>query len=830
MNWWRDFGFAARSLRKHPAFSVIAIATLALGIGASTAIFSVVNAVLLRPLPYANADRLAIITEDLRVRGVVDFPMAPGDIYDIRQQATFFDGIAALNTNRGAAFRAIEADRPEPIVVAGATTNVFKVLGVPVAYGRDFNDNDGIPNQFVQPPAPGAPAAQGPPPPPPLPVMGILGHSFWMSRFGGDTSIIGKTILIGNGRVAIIGVASPNAELLFPPTMQVDRRPDLWTALRVNFEGGSRQNVAFRLVGRVKDGASMQAARGQIEHIGAEIMERFPTRKTSGVTFRLEPMKEYLVGSVRPAVIALMGAVLFVLLIACANVANLLLVRASQRERELAVRAAIGGSPWTIVRQLLAESLLLATAAAVVGVMLAAVGVPLLLRLAPENLPRMTDVAIDPMVLGFTVVASFIAAVFFGLVPALRASRPNLAEVLRATGRSPSLAGAAGLRNAVIVAEVALSFVLLAGSGLMIRSFVRLAQVNPGFDPSGVLSFQIGNLGFTSQDEARGFMQQARDRLAALPGVSGVTTVSILPFGGNQTGARWGTHEASADPTKFRQGAVFDVMPGYFEMMKTRLIAGRTFTDADNTPTSNVVILDDAAAALAFKGEPAVGKTILARIRTEEPETFTVIGVVAHQRHTQLFGDEKESMYFPFYTRGGNTWAVRVNGDPRRIEPTIRSAITQIRSRALITNVRPLEGMVDVARAPTRFALVLMAVFAVIAAVLAGVGLYGVLSSVVRQRTSEIGIRMAFGSQASAIFKLILGQGLKLSAIGLVIGILVALAATRVMSSMLVGVAPHDPLTFVAMTLVFLIVAAAACWLPARRAAGLDPNSALREE
>lgn len=830
MNWWRDFGFAARSLRKHPAFAITAISTLALGIGASTAIFSVVNAVLLRPLPYADADRLAIITEDLRVRGVVDFPMAPGDIYDLRRQATFFDGIAALNTNRGVAFRAIEADRPEPIVIANATTNVFKVLGVPVVYGRDFTDADGVPNQFIPQAPPGAAGVQGPPPPPPLPTMGILGHSFWQSRFGGDTSVIGKTIFIGGGRVTVVGIASPNAELLFPPTMQVERRPDLFTALRVNFEGGSRQNVAFRLVGRLKDGVSIQAARGQIEHIGAEIMDRFPTRKTAGVTFRLEPMKDYLVRSVRPAVIALMGAVLFVLLIACANVANLLLVRASQRERELAVRAAIGGSPWTIVRQLLAESLLLAAAAAALGVLLAAVGVPLLLRLAPANLPRMVDVSIDPMVLAFTIVASVVAAVVFGLIPALRASRPNLADVLRATGRSPSLASAASLRNAVIVAEVALSFVLLAGSGLMIRSFVRLTQVDPGFDPSGVLTFQIGNLGFTSGDEARGFMSQAQERLGALPGVRGVAVAGILPFSATQTGARWGTHEAAADPTRFRQGATFNVMPGYFEMMKTRVIAGRAFTAADNVPTSNVVILDDEAARLAFKGEPAVGKTILARIRTEEPETFTVIGVVAHQRHTTLFGDEKESLYFPFYATGGNTWAVRVDGDPRRIEPTVRAAVAQLRPRALITNVRSLSDMVDVARAPTRFALVLMGVFAAIAAILAAVGLYGVLSSVVRQRTSEIGIRMAFGSQASRIFALIIGHGLKLSAIGLAVGIVVALAATRVMGSMLVGVSPNDPLTFASMTVLFVLVATAACWLPARRAASLDPNTALREE
>jgi putative ABC transport system permease protein len=829
MNWWRDFGFAARSLRKHPAFAITAIITLALGIGASTAIFSVVNGVLLRPLPYANADRLAIITVDLRVRGVVDFPIGAGDVYDFRQQATFFDGIAALSTARAVPFGP-ENEVPEPIVVARATTNIFKVLGVSVTHGRGFTDEDGIPNQPVFLNAPGTPASQGPPPVL-RPAIGILGYSFWQRRFGGDTSIVGRSVILGGQAVSVVGIASPDAELLFPPSMQVERNPDIWTALRVNFEGGSRQNVQFRLVGRVKPGVSMEAARGQIAKISSEMMERFPTRRTAGVVFRLEPMKEYLVSGVRTAVLMLMGAVLFVLLIACANVANLLLVRASQRERELAVRAAIGGSPWSIVRQLLAESVLLASVAALVGIMLAEIGVPVLLRLAPQNLPRLADVSIDPMVLGFTIVASFAAALLFGLLPAVRASRPNLAEVLRATGRSPSLAGAAGLRNAVIVAEVALSFVLLAGSGLMVRSFVRLAQVDPGFDPSGILTFQVGNLRFRSFEEAQGFVTQAREKLEHLPGVSGVTAVGIMPFGGNNAGNRWGTQEAMADPTRFRQSATFNVLPGYFEMMKMRLIAGRTFTEADNVPSSHFVILDDMAAKLAFKDQPAVGKTIFARIGGEEPEPYTVIGVVAHQRHSSLFGDEKESLFIPFYTQGfGNTWGIRVTGDPNRFQPTIRSALTQINPRILITNVRTMEEMVDVARAQTRFALVLMAVFAVIAAILAGVGLYGVLSSVVRQRTSEIGIRMAFGSQPAGIFALIIGQGLKLSAIGLVIGIATALVATRVMTSMLVGVAPSDPLTFIAMTLIFLVVAAAACWMPARRAASLDPNAALRED
>jgi len=824
----RDLALGARTLRKNPAFAITAIVTLALGIGASTAIFSVVNAVLLRPLPYGDADRLTIITQDLRARNVVDFPVGPGDVPDIRNGTTAFDGIAALQTARN--FPYTDKDgKAQLITAAFATPNIFKLLEVPVVYGRDFTDDDGIPNPIVQIP-PGAQPTPQTPPPPRLPTIGIISYDFWQRAFGGDPSIVGKTITLG-GPVQIVGVASPRAELIFPVSMQVERHPDVWSALRVNFEQGSRQNVAYRLVGRLKPNASLTTARAEIARVTADLQARFPTDKTAGVTYRVEPMKEYVVGGVRTSILSLMGAVILVLLISCANVANLLLVRASQRERELAVRAAMGGSPFAIVRQLLAECLVLAALAALLGVGLAKLGIVLLLQLAPANLPRLADVSLDPVVLGFAVLASVAAVLIFGLVPALRASRPDLAQVLRATGRTPALSGAARLRNAVIVAEVALSFVLLIGSGLMVRSFVALMRTEPGFEANGVLTFGLSNLRFNSRDEARAVFSQIHDKLAAIPGVSAVTTANAIPFDGNDPSGRWGTQGAMNDPTRFRQGGTMIVPPSYFDAMRVKLLAGRIFTQTENDdPNTKVVVLDDESAKLAFGQQSPIGKTIYARIRTEVPEAYTVIGVVRHHRHLTLYGDEKELLFFPAGPFGGGRWLVRTASDPTALGQAVRKAVTSLNPQYLVTEMRPLTDYVDKARSATRFALVLIGLFATIAALLAAVGLYGVLSSIVRQRTSEIGIRMAFGAQSTSIFRLVIGQGLEMSAIGIGIGLLIAVAATRVMSSMLVDVRPTDPITFVAMALLFLGIAAAACWLPARRAAGMDPNEALRQE
>jgi len=824
----RDLALGARTLRKSPAFALTAIITLALGIGASTAIFSVVNAVLLRPLPYGDADRLTIISQDLRARKVVDFPVGAGDVPDIRNGTTVFEGVAAIQTARNFPYTDKDGNA-HLITLASATPNIFKLLKVPVFPGRDFEDADGTPNPIVQLPPGAAPNPQAPPPPR-LPTIGIISYEFWQRAFGGNPSVLGSTITLG-GPVTIVGVASPRAELIFPVNMQVERYPDVWTALRVNFETGSRQNVAYRLIGRLKPNATLTSARSEIARVTADLQARFPTDKTAGVTYHVEPMKEYVIAGVRTSIFALMGAVVLVLLIACANVANLLLVRASQRERELAVRAAMGGSPFAIVRQLLAESVLLAGLAALLGIGLAKLGIILLLQLAPSNLPRLADVSLDPAVLGFTALASIAAVIIFGLVPALRASRPDLAQVLRASGRTPALGGAARLRNAVIVAEVALSFVLLIGSGLMVRSFVSLMHVEPGFDPNGVLTFGLSNLRFRSPDEARAIFGQLHDKIAAIPGVTAVTTANGVPFDGGDPSARWGTQDAMNDPTRFRQGGIVIAPPNYIDVMRVKLLSGRIFTQAENDdPNTKLIVIDDETAKLAFGNESPLGKTIFARVRAEVPDAYTVIGVVRHNRHLTLYGDEKELLYFPSGPFGGGRWLVRTSGDPVALAQAVRTTVTSINPQYLLTEMHPLTDNVDKARSATRFALALIGIFATIAAMLAAVGLYGVLSSTVRQRTSEIGIRMAFGAQSSSIFGLVIGQGLRMSAIGIGIGLVIAIASTRVMSSMLVDVKPTDPVTFATMVLLFLGVAAAACWIPARRAAAMDPNVALRQE
>jgi predicted permease len=829
-----DLSYAFRTLRKSPIFAITVVATIALGIGASTAIFSVTNGVLLRQLPYKDPERLVLVRSDMQKRNVKDFPVSNVDFLDLRNTAkNNFEDFAAVSTFR---FTLPGLDgTPERVRAAAVSTNFFQMMGGSIIAGRDFQESDGTPQ-----PAPPAPAGNAPAPannaaPPPLPNLVILSNEYFQQRFGGDRSVIGKPLPVAAAfgpPPIIVGVLAPGFELLFPPQANMEQFPSVWLAARIAYDVPNRNNVQWRVIGRLKPGANIGQAQAEAETISQKIREENAIAKTAGHYFQLVPMKQHLVDEVRPAILALMGAVIFLLLIACANVANLMLVRAASRERELAVRAALGAGWWQLIRQTLAEAFVIAALGTVLGVALAYLGIHQLTVIAPENLPRLNAIRIDQQVLVFSVLAGLLSAVLFGVVPALRTAKPNLMDILRTSGRSGAL-GAAGLRNAVVVVEVALAFVLLIGSGLMFRTFLAIQRVDLGFDPRGLLTFQLlGNIGQTPQERDT-FKRQLREQLGAIPGVKTVTASNPLPLAGGFSPVRWGGADAQADPSKFQAADLQIVLPGYFEAMGTKLIAGRTFTQEDSTPDRNLLIVDQALAAKAFPNESAVGKRILFRVRTPEAQWGEIIGVVAHQRNSSLVEPGREQLYVTDgYVNHGQAswWALRTDGDPAALASTVRDVVKRAGSETFINEMQPMNTLVVQAQGQTRFSLLLIGVFSTIAALLAGVGLYGVLATSVRQRTAEIGVRMALGAAPSRIFRLMVGKGLYLSVIGIAIGLVAAFALTRVLASMLVGVKPTDPVTFVSVAVLFLFIAVMASWLPAVRAAGLDPTTALRNE
>lgn len=828
-----DLLYAFRTLRKSPTFTITVVITIALAIGASTAIFSVTDGVLLRQLPYKDPERLVLARGDLQKRNVKDFPLSNADFLDLRNGAkNNFEDFAAVNTFR---FTLPGLDgTPERIRAAAISTNFFQMMGGRIVAGRDFQDSDGAPQP---PPAAAAGNAAGNNAgPPPLPNMVILSNEYFQKRFGGDVSVIGKPLPVaaaaGGPPPIIVGVLAPGFELLFPPKANLEQFPSVWFAARIPYDVANRNNVQWRAIGRLKPGVSIGQGQAEVENIAQKIRDENAIAKTAGQYFQLVPMKQHLVDEVRPAILTLMGAVIFLLLIACANVANLMLVRAASRERELAVRAALGAGWWALVRQTFAEALLIAALGTLLGVGLAYLGIHQLLAIAPANLPRLNAVRIDLQVLGFSVLAGLLSAVLFGVIPALRTAKPNLMNILRTSGRSEAL-GAAGLRNVVVVVEVALAFVLLIGSGLMFRTFMAIQRVDLGFDPRGLLTFQLlGNIGNTPQ-EAANFKRQLREQLAAIPGVRSVTASFPLPLAGGFSPVRWGGAEAQGDPSKFQAADLQIVLPGYFEAMGTKLIAGRTFTHDDSTPERNMLIIDQALAAKAFPNESAVGKRILFRVRTPEAQWGEIVGVVGHQRNSSLIEPGREQLYITDGYVGhqaASWWALRADGDPAALAGAVRTVVHQAGRETLINEMQTMDSRVIEAQAQTRFSLLLIGVFSTIAALLAGVGLYGVLATAVRQRTAEIGVRMALGAAPSRIFRLMVGKGIYLSVIGIAIGLLAAFALTRILTSMLVEVKPTDPATFVFVSVLFLFIAVMASWLPALRAAGLDPTTALRNE
>jgi putative ABC transport system permease protein len=831
----QDVAYAVRTLLKAPGFTGVATLTIALGIGACTAVFSVVNGVLLQPLPYSDPARLALIWSELRTRNVLDFPMPIPDLRDVRENSTTLETVAGFNAGGRVALSG-DGGEAEQVRGGGATTNLFQVLGVRMALGRDFVDADGTPNAPQPPPAPGVTPAPGPPP---LPIIAIISHDLWQRRYGADPSIVGRSIGFANTRAEVVGVLPPDFELLFPPRAGIGPDIDIWTAMRLNFDTAARSTGALRVVGRLKPGVTLAQAQTDMDAISADLRERFPTKKNVNLRLRIVGMHDDIVSGVRPLVLALFGAVAFVLLIACANVANLLLVRAAARQREFVIRAAIGGGRGRLIRQMLTETLLLAGVGGTAGVALGQAGVDLLASMAPPGLPRVDDIRVDGTVLAFSIGATLLTALVCGLVPAFRAARQNVAEIVRAS--TPGLRAGRRLRYGVVLAEVALSFVLLIGAGLMMRSFITLQNVDPGYDYEHVLTF-LKPPQFPTPEQRANFMRQVEQRLLAVPGVEAVGAAAPMPLDGGDANIPWATEEAgSVDPSAFRQANFHVVTPGYFDALKARLIAGRTFTATDNVQgeASAKVVIDDMVAAQAFPEGNAVGRRILIRnlFNGNQPNApqnvpLEVIGVVAHQRHQTLTEPGREGIFVvEGYTGFGvGRWAVRTSGDPARLAPSIAAAVAEIDNRAPIAEVQPMRALVDKVNGPTRFATTMIGLFGMVAIVLAAVGLYGVLATTVRQRTSEIGMRMVCGAQPQGILRLVLVEGLRLSVIGLAIGLAIALSLTNLIQSLLVGVTPTDPITYVGITLIFLSIATLAALVPALRAARLDPMLAIRHQ
>ena len=824
-----DLTFAGRTLRKSPVFALTAALTIALGVGASTAIFSVTNAVLLRPLPYQNPEQLVIIPTDMRNRGVKDFPFSNANFIDLRQATkNEFQGLAGVFTFP---FTLTGDDgTPEQVHMGFVTTNYFQLVGARILFGRDFSDDDGQP----QPPPP-PPGTQSATPPLRLPLIAIISYEYFQRQFGSNPAVLGQSINKGKPfSPRIVGVLAPHFEIYFPPSADLEAAPDIWVANRLGYNAEQRNSVSMRVIGRLQPGITIGRAQAAADQVAAEARKNFSIENTAGYAIRVEPMRQHLVSEVRPAILALMGAVIFLLLIACANVANLLLVRASLRERELAIRSAIGASRWDLARQILSESLLLATIGALGGLGIAWAGIHELLAIAPAHLPRLDTIRIDTAVLIFTVISSLVAAAIFGLAPAWRAARPDVMIVLRGTSRSEGLARGGLSRKIVVGLEVALAYVLLIGSGLMVRSFLELQRVDPGFNPHGLLTFQVQSDRFLQKPEERAVAtRQLEERLRAIPGVQSVTAATPFPLTGGYSPIRWGTEEALTDASRYKAVDPLIVLPGYFETMRTPLLEGRTFTDEDNQPGHTQVVVDKILADRAYPGQSSVGKRILIRIQTPEPVWVEIIGVVAHQHGVSLTEPGREQVYFTDAYIGfgaADHWALRTGTDPSKYANDVRTSLKTFDSHLLITDMQPMDAVIEKAQAGTRFSLLLIGSFAVIAVLLAGVGLYGVLATVVRQRTAEIGIRMALGAQSGNIFQLVVGQGLRLAGIGIVVGLIAAFAFTRWMTTMVVGIKTTDPATFVTMAVVFFLIAATASWLPAWRAASLDPTVALRDE
>ncbi len=816
----QDLRYGARRLARSPGFTAVAALTLALGIGANTAIFSVVDAVLLRPLPYGDPERLVLVWDRMERSAIERAPVSAPDLADFREQTRRFAGFAATNNVNEVALTG-DGD-PEQIQVAGVTANFFDVLGVAPRLGRGFEAADDVP--FPPPNADGAPVEIPP-------TAMILTDAYWRRRFGGDPGVIGRAVRLAGQPMTVVGVLPPGWELLMPPDAGMPTDVDAYSPLRIDLAAGPRDNQWLRVIARLAPGVTLAEAQAEMDAVAARHREISPFHRDMGIAVELRPMHRDVVGHVRPALLALLGAVGFVLLIACANVANLLLARSALRRREMAVRASLGAGRGRLFRQVLVEGVLLAVPAAAAGLALAAIGVELLVALRPPDLPRLGTIGLDPRVLSFTLAAAVAAALLAGLAPALTASFERPGAALAARGGDGG--GRLRLRGALVVAEVALSLVLLIGAGLMLRTFFELARVRPGFDPEGVLTYKL-SLPFPEypapEDRTR-FFRRMEDQVAAEPGVEAVGSVFPMPLGGRFWTGPYG-HAGDPEETWTEQEADFRVItPGYFDAMGIAVLSGRALTAADVEEEREVAVIDVGLARKLWGAIPPVGERIGLDLFGEKLR-LDVVGVVEPVRHAGLTEPPNETLYLPHHLFPWTpmTVAVRTAADPEALVDPVRAGVRRLDAGLPVYAVRPLSGYFREALAATRFTMVLAAVFAGVALALAAIGLGGVLAYAVRRRRHEIGVRVALGARPADVVRLIVGRGLALAGLGIAAGLAGAVAISRWLSGLLYQVTATDFATYATVAGLLAAVALGASWWPARRAARIDPATALRGE
>jgi putative ABC transport system permease protein len=825
-----DAKYAIRSLARRPLFTGVILLTLALGIGSNVAIFSVANAVLLRPLPFREPDRLAFVWTRLPTTNVARSLVSGPDFQDFQNETTRFEGFAGAAALPGT----ITGDGPpERITNAYVTWNLLELLGVRMALGRTHRRDDAF---SIDPKLFGSPNPDLPP------GKVVLSYGLWQRRFGGDQNIVGKTILLDGWGSEVVGVLPPGFRIYLPADAGMPTDIDAWGVLPSNVGDFARDGPWLTVVSRLKNGVTLNEAQGEMNRMAERLRERHPFHARQNLQITVNGMHRDVVSHARPALFALLGAVGFVLLIACANIANLLLVRASEREREIAVRAAVGSGRGRIIAQMLTESLLLSAIGGVLGVLLAWQSIGVIRAFSPANLPRIETMSIDLRALVFAAGVSLVAAIVFGLAPAIRAVRGNLIDGLRDRGSDSGGMRGNKLRTVLVVSEVALSLVLLVGAGLMIRSFSQLQKVNPGFDARNVVTFNapLSFLKYLTTQLRADFGNRLGDRLATIPGVEAVGGVTPLPLaGGDQYSV--GSYGKIGDPDDVYQANKADykaVLPGYFETMKIGVVSGRTFVRGDNEVQAlDVAIVDEKFAARVFAGGDPLGKQIVIDYFNEQTFSLsrlpvTIVGVVRNVKSSSLATEGRETIYVPYVLNSflPMVFVVRTSVDPAAMIGRIRAEVTAMDPDVPVADLRTVESWVTSAMAPTKFLLALNATFAGLALVLASLGLYGVISYSARQRTREIGVRAALGASSRDVLRLILGHGMMLAGIGIVLGLVASFALTRVVQAYLVGVSSTDPVAFAGVSAVLLGVAAVASYLPARRASLIDPSRALREE